>query len=179
MRYRSLLFIVVGALLAPAYQSMDAHGASHPEAQVSEVRDQWAKAWNDKDPKALLALYDDSAILIPPTGERISGRDNIENYLTEAMKDSSNLTFSNLQTDHSGKLVNDSGSLQHTITRMPTLKFGPGTVLKLGAGTVFKIGPVSRQVEGTYVMLLKREPKSKLLIVEHTWNETTAAPVAK
>ncbi len=171
MSNRLKLFVVIAALFAAPFQSLAAQPASDSVSQISGIREEWAKAWNEKDLKALLALYDDDAILTPPTGERISGRDNIENYLTQIIKDSSNFIFSNPKTDHSGKLVHDSGSLQYTITGMPTLKFGAGTTLKLGAGTNFKIGPVSRRVEGNYVMVLKRESQGRLLIVEHSWSE--------
>src|SRR4051812_27340797 len=105
MRNHFKVLVIIAALCVIPFQSM----AAQPVAD--SVREEWAKAWNGKDLKALLSLYDDDAILTAPTGERITGRDNIENYLTPIIKDSSNFSFSNPKTDHSGKLVQDSGSL--------------------------------------------------------------------
>lgn len=172
MSNRLKLFVVIVALFAAPFQSLAAQPDSDPVRQVSDLREQWAKAWNENDLKALVVLYDEEAVLTLPTGERISGRENIQSYLTPIIKESSNLTFSNPKTDHSGKLVKDSGSFQHTITS-PALKVSASkNALKLGSGS-------SRQVEGNYVLVLKRESQGRLFIVEHALSDVPAAPQSK
>jgi ketosteroid isomerase-like protein len=181
MSNRLKLFVVIVALFAAPFQSLAAQPDSDPVRQVSDLREQWAKAWNENDLKALVVLYDEEAVLTPPTGERISGRENIQSYLTPIIKESSNLTFSNPKTDHSGKLVKDSGSFQHTITS-PALKVSASkNALKLGASkNALKLGSgSSRQVEGNYVLVLKRESQGRLFIVEHALSDVPAAPQSK
>jgi ketosteroid isomerase-like protein len=160
------IVILIATLLAAA-QSMAAQ--SGPD--ISSVREEWEKAWNEKNLTEVLGLYADDAVLLV-NGKPITGRDNIENHFKEIIKDSSDLKLTTNKTNDSGKGTHDSGSVQYTLTRMASVKMGSGTTLKIGAGTAFKIGTVSRQVEGDYLMILKRE-KGKWLIVEHAWNEAS------
>jgi ketosteroid isomerase-like protein len=162
-------------LLAPALQSISAE-PTESERQISSVREQWEKAWNAKDQKTLFALYDKDAVLVPPTGERITGRDNIENYFQPLIKESSNLTTANHKTEESKGLMHESGDFEHTVTRPASVKIGSDSSIKMGAGSSMKLGTISRHVHGKYRMTLKRASEGKWFIVEHGWNEVPDAP---
>lgn len=168
MKYRSALVVVIAALLGMVVQPIAAWAAD-ADAQISGVREQWEKAWNAKDLETLIGLYTDDAVLIF-NGKSVKGKDNIKNQFSEINKSSSDL---NLKSEQSKGTVSDSGSFHHTVTRPASLKIGSDSSIKMGADSSIKVGTVSRKVQGKYSLGLKRE-KGKLLIAEHTWNETPA-----
>src|SRR5438093_4357145 len=81
-------FIVVVALLGAAFWSLAAPSGSDSGPPFSNVREQWQKAWNEKNLPELVGLYAEDAVLLTKD-KQITGRENIENYLKEAMKESS------------------------------------------------------------------------------------------
>ena len=168
MKYRSALVVVIVALLGMVFEPIAAWAAD-ADAQISSVREQWEKAWNAKDLETLIGLYTDDAVLIF-NGKSVTGKENIKKQFSEINKSSSEL---NLKSEQSKVTVSDSGSFQHTVTRPTSVKLGSGAGLKLGEGTGMKIGSTPRKEQGKYSLVLKRE-KGKLLIAEHTWNETPA-----
>src|ERR1022692_1715166 len=93
-------------------------------------------ACNTKNLAGLVALYDANAVLMPPTGERIVGKEKITDYFKQIFASASRLTI-NLtsdETDTSGDLGFDSGQYEETI---PTA--GGGVVV---AGPTVTAGPV-------------------------------------
>ncbi len=93
-------------------------------------------------------------VFLTGQGQRIAGRAAIREVFKMALEtNTSNLSVRSLVTEESGNLAYDSGEYQQTI-----IPVSEGAQL---------------QLQGNYVILFKRQPDGKWLIVEHVW---TVAP---
>lgn len=79
---RLLLALVCAFGLAACEQkpSAPAPDATADAAALEAAAGGWEKAYNDKNPDALAALYSEDAQLLPPGATEVSGRDAIRAY---------------------------------------------------------------------------------------------------
>jgi ketosteroid isomerase-like protein len=172
-RHRLLLFFSA-ALLAVVIETLPAQTPSDSAKETARIREQWVKNWNAKKLGPILEFYAQDAVLLPSTGLRIQGRDAIGDYLKQVMEMSTgNLSVKSISTEDSGKLAYDSGSFQDTVKGG-----GSGIGGKAGVGGKAGFGGGgSREVNGSYLIVLKRGPDGKWLIEQHA--STEVSPAAK
>jgi ketosteroid isomerase-like protein len=169
---RSLrLVTLVAAFLAVALETAPAQTPSSSPQQISSVREEWVKDWNAKQLSALLMLYTQDAVLLPPTGQRITGRDAIGAYLKPVMDSrAGNLSVTSVSADAPGTLGYDSGTYRDAIKG--------GTVLggnaQIGGNARISGGGGERNVEGNYLTILMRQRDGKWLIVQQAFSEVPA-----
>src|SRR5712692_3142344 len=121
---------------------------------LEKIGADWANYWNAKQIDALIGLYAREAVFLTGQGNRITGRPAIREVFKTALKtNTSNLSVHSVVTEESGNLAYNSGEYQQTVT---PASGGPQTHL-----------------QGNYVIVFKRQPDGKWLIVEHAW---TVAP---
>jgi len=125
------------------------------ETKLSKVCGQWAEYWRQKQLDKVVALYAPDAVFLTGTGERFSGRETIRAVFKTAMQShTSDLTPRSLVTEVSGNLAYDSGDYLETII--------PAS------------GVAKTELQGNYVIVFKRQPSGKWLIVEHVWTDKPA-----
>jgi ketosteroid isomerase-like protein len=82
-----LFFALVCALVltacAPKSSAPPPPDTTADTAAMNAAADGWEKAYNDKNPDALSALYADDAQLLPPGATEVSGNDAIRAYFVE------------------------------------------------------------------------------------------------
>jgi uncharacterized protein (TIGR02246 family) len=128
------------------------------------LRQQWEKAFNDRNLEALLGLYAENAVLVVD-GKPVTGRENIETRLKKIMGESSDLKLIPATAD-SRQAAQDSGTFE--FTRAVTVKVGDKD---LSGGLL-----PDRRVKGTYRVALKRE-RAKWTIVEHELSDISTEPL--
>ena len=125
------------------------------EIKLSRACGQWAEYWRQKKLEDVVALYAPDAVFLTGTGDRISGRDAIRAVFKTAMEGhTSDLTPRSLVTEISGNLAYDSGDYLETII--------PAS------------GVAKTELKGNYVIVFKRQPSGKWLIIEHVWTDKPA-----
>lgn len=125
------------------------------EAELSRVCGQWAEYWRQKQLDKVVALYAPDAVFLTGTGDRFSGREAIRAVFKTAMQGhTSDLTPRSLVTEVSGNLAYDSGDYLETII--------PAS------------GVAKTELKGNYVIVFKRQPSGKWLIIEHVWTDKPA-----
>ena len=123
--------------------------------RLSRVCGQWAEYWRQKQLDNVVALYAPDAVFLTGTGDRFSGRDAIRAAFKTAMEGhTSDLTPRSLVTEVSGNLAYDSGDYLETII--------PAS------------GVAKTELKGNYVIVFKRQPSGKWLIIEHVWTDKPA-----
>ncbi len=123
--------------------------------RLSRVCGQWAEYWRQKQLDNVVALYAPDAVFLTGTGDRFSGRDAIRAVFKTAMEGhTSDLTPRSLVTEVSGNLAYDSGDYLETII--------PAS------------GVAKTELKGNYVIIFKRQPRGKWLIIEHVWTDKPA-----
>lgn len=103
-----VLFVATGASAqTPGYQQIDI-GSIRAE-YVSEVLDRindlladWGGAWGGDEVDELSELYWEDALLIPPGGQLLRGREEIRDYFTTALGDHADIEAFMLDFDASG-----------------------------------------------------------------------------
>src|ERR1700722_19486885 len=65
------LLVSVGSTFAVAQPSKEG---------IEKVREEWTKNFNSKNLTKLMSLYADDAAIMPPTGERIVGKEKVAAY---------------------------------------------------------------------------------------------------
>lgn len=152
---RLLLSLLVAALSVPTLA--DSSGAADADSLVQK----YLAAFNAPDPVALAALYADDALVLPPQGGSVRGRDAIKNFWTK--RDRRGLSFEILQKSVCGEAGFYVGkfaareSLNHVL---------PAERLSLA---------VYRQrngVHGSFVLCLRRSEKGFWQIASDVWNES-------
>ena len=125
------------------------------ETKLSRVCGHWAEHWRQKQLDKVLALYAPDAVFLTGTGDRFSGREAIRAIFRTAMEGhTSDLTPRSLVTEVSGNLAYDSGDYLETII--------PAS------------GVAKTELKGNYVIVFKRQPGGKWLIIEHVWTDKPA-----
>jgi uncharacterized protein (TIGR02246 family) len=125
------------------------------ETKLSRVCGQWAEYWRQKQLDKVVALYAPDAVFLTGTGDRFSGREAIRAIFKTAMQGhTSDLTPRSLVTEISGNLAYDSGDYLETII--------PAS------------GVAKTELKGNYVIVFKRQPSGKWLIIEHVWTDKPA-----
>jgi uncharacterized protein (TIGR02246 family) len=123
--------------------------------RLSRVCGQWAEYWRQKQLDKVVALYAPDAVFLTGTGDRFSGREAIRAVFKTAMQGhTSDLTPRSLVTEISGNLAYDSGDYLETII--------PAS------------GVAKTELKGNYVIVFKRQPSGKWLIMEHVWTDKPA-----
>src|ERR1700722_1789948 len=85
-RRRSWLAAVAVAILSTTMGFAHAAG-SVDESAIRTVNVNWGKAYNGGDAKAVTALYDDNAVLLPPGAPGASGKAAILAFYTKDIAD--------------------------------------------------------------------------------------------
>jgi uncharacterized protein (TIGR02246 family) len=116
---------------------------------------QWAEYWRQKKLDDVVALYAPDAVFLTGTGDRFSGREAIRAIFKTAMEGhTSDLTPRSLVTEVSGNLAYDSGDYLETI--------------------IAASGVARKELKGNYVIVFKRQPTGRWLIIEHVWTDKPA-----
>ena len=125
------------------------------ETKLSGVCAQWAEYWRQKKLDDVVGLYAPDAVFLTGTGDRFSGREAIRTIFKTAMEGhTSDLTPRSLVTEVSGNLAYDSGDYLETII--------PAS------------GVARTELKGNYVIVFKRQPMGRWLIIEHVWTDKPA-----
>jgi uncharacterized protein (TIGR02246 family) len=128
-------------------------GARKDLAKISE---QWARAWSARQLDQVMELYAPDAVFLPGTGDRITGRAAIRAAFKTALEiNTSNLSVRSIVTEDSGTLAYDSGDYREAITPVS------------GGG--------QRELQGNYVVVFRRQPDGKWLIIQHVWTDAPTA----
>lgn len=150
---RLLLPFVAAFAVAPALCQQ----APSPADAIATLRIEWAHDLHDKKLDQIVLLYAPDAVFLPPNGARIAGRDAIRNLTKQAMDAfTSDLTFQSMNFDSSGTLAYDSGEYRETLTNATDKSVSHG--------------------QGNYLMVFKRQPDGKWLIVQQVWTSLPIAP---
>ena len=112
---------------------------SAEEKQIADVRSSWLSNWNTNQLDNVMKLYATDATYLPSDGSRVSGQSEIRAYMKNLIgsKDS----VKSVALDCSGAMVYDSG-------------------------TYTAVGSDGKLVEGSYLVVLKRQ-NGKWLVVQH------------
>jgi uncharacterized protein (TIGR02246 family) len=126
--------------------------AQNNDSGIEKVRSRWVASFNAKDISGLMALYADGAALLPPSGEHVTGKENIRAYFQRRFDAATtlNVKLTNIHSDSSGALGFDSGRYEQTVVR---------------AGAA---GQASSR--GSYLLVVKRD-KENWVIVQHAMTE--------
>jgi uncharacterized protein (TIGR02246 family) len=170
MNLRRLLLVLAAALIA--IETLPAQTQSDSEREIAAIREQWVSNWNAQKLEPILKLYAQDAVFLPSTGQRIEGRQAIGNYLKQLMDSRAvNLSVNSVVADDSGKLAFDSGNFQYTLKGGGTTIAGSAKI----AGPTTIMGGRSREVKGSYLIVLKRGTDGKWLIQQHASAEVPPA----
>jgi uncharacterized protein (TIGR02246 family) len=153
MRIRSAVLPLTMALL---FLGAAGSGASSPSIadEIARVRSQWADDLRNKRLEEITALYAPDAAFLSGDVGRVTGRPAIHELCKTVMAAvTSNMVMHSVRTEHSGDIAFDSGDYEETMT-------------KASDGT-------SQNSKGSYLMILKRQPDGKWLIVEQMWIDST------
>ena len=150
-------FIAV-ALLALVLVSCQA-----PQTNVADVRKtiedaetRFLAAFNSKDIASAAGFYAPEAILLPPNGPSVSGRENIETVWKGISNVASDLKFETTRVDAIGDLAYEVGTYTATV-QMP--------------------GMAAMVDNGKYLTVWKRQPDGKWLAVADSWNTNLPPPM--
>jgi ketosteroid isomerase-like protein len=149
----NLLFLAlcIGAVVQPLLAQ---HKQPAVADELARIRSEWSKDLHDKQLDRLVALYAPDAVFMKPSGRRVSGRPAIRDLCKSVMDTfTSDISMHSLATDHSGDLAYDSGEYSESL-------------VKTSDGT-------KADIEGNYVMILKRQPDGNWLIAEQIWTLIT------
>jgi uncharacterized protein (TIGR02246 family) len=130
---------------------------------ISALREQWVKNWNAKQLQPILQAYAPDAVLLPPSGERVTGtgREAIGKYWKQRMdSEAGPLVLEPGSADCSGDLAYESGTARYT---------GPVPGPATGAHPITPAPGSTGQIEGSYLVVLRRQPDGRWLIVQHAF----------
>lgn len=127
-------------------------GRSLVAKELAKISTHWADAWSKKQLEQILAMYAQDAVFLTGSGDRITGLTAIHTAFKKALEtNASSLQVRSLATEQSGNLAYDSGDYQETMTTVAS-----------GA---------TQESHGNYVIVFKRQPNGKWLIVQHVWTD--------
>jgi uncharacterized protein (TIGR02246 family) len=132
-------------------------------AAVAGIREKWTQNWNTKQLQSILQAYAHDAALLPPSGQHVSGREAIGKFWKQLMdSEMGPLTLEPVSADCSGHLAYESGTAKYTL---------PASGPTPGAHTMTPAPGNARQVEGSYLVVLRRQSDGQWLIVQHAFTE--------
>ncbi len=110
---RSVMPILCAALLALPSATL---GQASPDAQaaIAEANAAWEAAWNAGDGAGIAALYTDDAMLLPPGGEPIEGREAIQAFWQTAVESGTQAALKTSELEIHGDLATEVGSYVDT-----------------------------------------------------------------
>jgi uncharacterized protein (TIGR02246 family) len=133
--------------------------------EIARIREQWVQHWNVGDMQAILQNYAADAVLLPPNGQRVSGREAISKYLQQIRGAGvGTLSLQSVECYVAGSLAYDSGWLEYT-------KGGAAPNAPHQVSPSASAAPPDHPVEGNYLVVLRREPDGRWLIVQHAFTE--------
>jgi ketosteroid isomerase-like protein len=172
MNPRCLSLFLAALSMVVAIAPLTAQTPSNSAKEIATIREQWVTNWNAMKIEPIVKLYAQDAVLLPSAGQRIEGRDAIENYLKQAMASSTgHLIVTPASLKDSGKQEVDSGSFKDTLKGGGS---GIGGKAGIGGNAGFG-GGGSREVNGDYRVVLRRGRDGKWLIELGAWNEVSPA----
>jgi uncharacterized protein (TIGR02246 family) len=119
------------------------------EAMIRATGEDWAKHWNARDLEKLVAAYAEDAVYLPPHHPAVHGRGAIREYLKIPLSHGvTNLRFDVTYIKYAGELAYDVGRYTMTVPH--------------DGG--------SRNDEGKYLTVWRREPDGEWKIVADTWS---------
>jgi len=145
------------------------------ELGIKELREAWARYFNDKQPDKLVDLYASDATVLSADGQRLFGNLNIRAYLKSVM-DSGKVTVSlqSVTTDCSADIGYETGTYVETIATA-----GGGIGGKAGIGSNAGMGGGgTKKFDGNYLVVV-RKISGKWLIVEHASVPQQSAPATQ
>jgi uncharacterized protein (TIGR02246 family) len=143
---------------APAPDRAAARPAPDRDADrgvVEQVRSQWLEAAERNDATAVAALYSDDAIVTSPEGEAVRGRESIQELWERQFPMASDLDVDSSDFEVSGDLAYDYGTFTQTLT-LPDRE--------------------AMEVEGEYVVILRRQDDGQWRITRHLSFNRTPQP---
>ena len=134
-------------------------------AEIARIREQWVQHWNAGGLPAILQTYAPDAVLLAANGQRLTGREAIAKYLRQVMDSGLRLlSLESVTCDAAGSLAYDSGRLKYMPGGAP--RNAPNQVSPSASA-----GLPGREVEGNYLVVLRREKDGRWLIVQHAFTE--------
>ncbi len=119
------------------------------ERHIREVGTQWARQWNARALDQLMQSYAPDAVYMPPHHPAVHGRDAIREYLQGPIQHGArDLKYEVTFVKHSGDLAYDVGRYSMTVSH----------------------GGAERQDRGKYLVVWRRQPDGRWLIVADTWS---------
>lgn len=156
LRHRRLLAIVLPAVLlsfAPA------HGEEPDAAPIRKaVEDgiaKWLEAFNRGDAKGVAAVYADDAMLLPPNGEIVRGKEKVQEFWGSAVQVLKDASLTTLE-------IGGSGTTAYRIGKY-TLKVEPP-------------GQPAQVDVGKYVEVWKRQADGAWKLYADIWNSSAPPP---
>jgi len=170
--YRIIAFLVSTSIMsstllarAQGVPSSSTLSSGAAIAEIARIRERWAQHWNAGQLQAVLQSYAPDAVLLPANGQRIAGREEIAKYFQQVMDSGVRLlSLESVACEAAGSLAYDSGRLTYTTGGAAPEQ--PNQVSPRAAAR-----PAGRQVEGNYLVVLRREKGGHWLIVQHAFTE--------
>jgi uncharacterized protein (TIGR02246 family) len=163
----ALLAALVMGVVAVGQMPKVPQAASTPPAEgalaaVAAIRVQWAQNWNAKQLGPILQAYTPDAVLLSPNGQRVSGREAIGKFWKQRMdSEMGPLTLEPVFADCSGDLAYESGTAKYTLPASPAS----------GTHTMTPAPGNARPIEGSYLVVLRRQADGRWLVVQHAFTE--------
>jgi uncharacterized protein (TIGR02246 family) len=155
MKSRRLVFLLALVAATPL------HAAPTPRsfaAEIGKLRTQWAADLHAKRLESILSLYAPDAVFLSSGHSRVTGRVGIRTLMKNIMGVvTSDLHFHSISIESSGDLAYDSGEYDETLT--PTA------------------GGANKNLQGSYVIIWKRQADSQWRIVQQVWTLEGNDPV--
>jgi ketosteroid isomerase-like protein len=152
---RLLLSLVVAVLAVPTLA--DSSGTADADSLVQR----YLAAFHAPDPVTLAALYADDALVLPPQGGSVRGRDAIKNFWIG--RDRRGLSFQILQKNVCGEAGFYVGKYAASESMN---RFLPAEHLALA------VNRPRNGVHGNFVLCLKRSEKGSWQIASDMWSES-------
>jgi ketosteroid isomerase-like protein len=131
--------------------------AAQPSKEgIDKVREEWTNSFNSKNLPKLMSLYADDAAVMPPTGERIVGKEKVAAYFKQLFDSTTavDVKVVSESTHAAGELGYDSGTYEQTVTRSGTTISGK---VVLSGNVKIQGGGVRSVSSGSYLVVLKYE----------------------
>ena len=120
---------------------------------IEHVREDWAADWNAKRISEIMRLYAPDAVFLQPNSERTTGVESIRALFAKVLAaNTPHIAFHGITIEGSDNLAYDSGTYEETITS----------------------GAATRSTRGDYLLILKRQPDGRWLIVQQAWSDASA-----
>jgi uncharacterized protein (TIGR02246 family) len=121
---------------------------------IAHVRQEWASDWNSKRIDNIMRLYAPDAVFLRPNAERTTGVEAIRSLFSKVLATNTpHIAFHGITIEGSDNLAYDSGTYEETITS----------------------GSTTRSGRGDYLLILKRQPDGRWLIVQQAWSDASGA----